>query len=145
MFCLSGTSVCGGEIHFMPCSGCVLWWFLTLMFYGVHNHQATLGRERAKMEFKTSKFDPKSSKSFQKKNYAHWQETVFADVILLLFSVVEYAKNKHHPVHSSWQARNFSGLLRRLKLALSVQTNATTSTSVCRLLCGVTYKLFRKY
>lgn len=100
--------------------GGVLWWFLTLMFYGARNHQATLGRERAKMEFNTSKFNPKPSKSFQKKNYAHWQETVFADVIILLFSVVECAKTKHHHMLSSWQAGNSSGLLRGLKSALSV-------------------------
>lgn len=61
--------MCGDEIHSVPCSGCVLSWFLTLMFYGVQ--QATLERERTKMEFNTSKFYPKPSKSFQKKNYAH--------------------------------------------------------------------------
>lgn len=78
-------------------------------FYGAHNHQATLGREGAEMELSTSKFDPKPSKSFQRKNYAHWQETVLAYVILLLSSVVECAGNKHHPRHSSWQAGDFRG------------------------------------
>lgn len=85
------------------------------------------------MEFNTFKFDPKSSKGFQKKNYAYWQETVFADVILILFSVVEYAKNKQHQIHSSWQPDNFSGLLRRVKLTLTVQSKVTINISVCRL------------
>lgn len=53
------------------------------------------------MEFNTFKFDPRSSKGFQKKNYAYWQETEFADLVLLLFSVVEYAKGKQHRTHSS--------------------------------------------
>lgn len=85
------------------------------------------------MEFNTFKFDPKSSKGFQKQNYAYWQETIFADVILILFSVVEHAKNKQHQIHSSWQPDNFSGLLRRVKLTLTVQSKVTINISVCRL------------
>jgi len=116
-----------------------------LYLYGVHTRQATwFGRANAKMEFNTLKFDPKSSKGFQKKNYAYWQEIVFAGVILLLFWVVEYAKNKQHQIHPSWQPGNFSRPLIRLKLAPTVQNKVTINTSVCGLVNRVIYYDFQK-
>lgn len=91
------------------------------------------------MEFNTFTFDPKSSKG-----YAYWQETALADVTLLLFSVVEYAKSKQHQIHSSWHPGNFSGLLRQLKLALTVQMRLSTHLFVGWSI-GLSTKMLRKY